>query len=160
MPTVRQNSLFIFAIFLLAACDKPAMFDAFAPINNGWHQDSIVNFSVPVQDTSTQYYISLKLRHNADYPYENIYLFRTISSASGIEYQDTVDLKVADEKGKWLGEGVGEVKTMAWGFGRGGLRFKNTGKYTFTLQHGMRDSILPGIMDVGLTINAIEEQPK
>jgi len=134
------------------------MFDVFAPIKNGWHQDSIVQFTVPVKDTSMQYFVSMKIRHNADYAYENVYLFRTISSASGIEYQDTVDLILADETGKWLGEGVGEVKTMQWGYGRGALRFNNTGKYTFSLQQGMRDSVLVGIMDVGLSIEEIDEQ--
>ena len=134
------------------------MYDSFVPIQNGWHSDSVLTFEVPVKDVESQYYVSMRVRHNADYPYQNLYLFRTISSATGIEYQDTVDLTMADDRGKWLGEGVGELKTMAFAYGRGGLRFTNIGKYTFTLQQGMRDTLLPGITDVGLTIELIEEQ--
>lgn len=155
-----QNSAVILLLLFLASCSNDAMFDVFAPINDGWHQDSIVQFTVPVKDTSANYAILVKLRHDANYNYENIYLFRTISSAEGIEYQDTVDLKMADDRGKWLGEGVGEIKTMAWAYGRGALRFNNVGKYTFSLQHGMRDTVLNGVINVGLTIKEINERAK
>ena len=158
MRTAHLTSFLFLALVFMSSCGKAPMYDSFMSIENGWHSDSVLTFNVPVKDIESQYYVSMNVRHNADYPYQNLYLFRTISSASGIEYQDTVDLTLADDRGKWLGEGIGELKTMAFAYGRGGLRFTNIGKYTFTLQQGMRDTLLSGITDVGLTIELIEEQ--
>jgi len=153
-----RNSIFLLGTLALAACGNPRMYDSFKPINGAWHQDSVVQFVVPVADNEETYAVSVKLRHNADYPYSNLYMFRTISSVNGIEYQDTVNFTLADATGKWLGNGIGEVKTMVWPYSRRGLKFTNTGKYTFTLQQGMRDTLLEGIMDVGLEINQITEE--
>lgn len=158
MRTAQLTSFLVLTLVFLSSCGKAPMFDSYVSIKNGWHSDSIISFNVPVNDIEAAYYVSMSVRHNADYPYQNLYLFRTISSASGIEYQDTVDLTLADDRGKWLGEGIGELKTMAYGYGRGGLRFTTMGKYTFTLQQGMRDTLLAGITNVGLTIERIEEQ--
>lgn len=153
-----RNSIIVVLALLMTSCGESPMFDSFKPINGTWHQDSLVHFVVPVVDKNTSYTVSVKLRHNANYPYSNLYMFRTISSLQGVEYADTVNFTLADETGKWLGNGVGEVKTMVWPYTRRGLQFTEEGKYTFTLQHGMRDSLLSGIMDVGLEINEIKAQ--
>lgn len=155
---LKRASSLVFVFLLAAGCGKSPMYDASKALKVGWHSDSVLTFEVPVKDINSFYYVSMKVRHNADYPYQNLYLFRTISSATGLEYQDTVDLTLADDRGKWLGEGIGELKTMAFAYGRGELRFTNMGKYTFTIQQGMRDTLLPGITDVGLTIELIEEK--
>lgn len=160
MEVVRRkltSSLFIFAVLILASCGETTVFDEFQPIGGLWHQDSIQSFVVPIEDNSKPYAVIMKLRHNADYPYANLYLFRTIASSNGTEYTDTVNLAIADRQGKWLGQGVGEVKTMEWVFADRGLQFTDQRKYTFTLQHGMRDTLLEGVMDVGLELSQIEE---
>lgn len=160
MITVREirNSIILLGALILVSCGEPSMFDTFKPINGAWHQDSIIQFVVPVEDNSATYAVSVKLRHNADYPYSNLYMFRTISSVNGVEYTDTVNYTLADASGKWLGSGIGEVKTMIWPYSRRGLQFTNAEKYTFSLQHGMRDTLLEGVMDVGLEINKITEE--
>ena len=155
----NQSSLFILSlILLLASCQPAAVYDEFKPVGGQWHLDSMKTFEVTISDTSVPYAVIMKLRHNADYPYANLYLFRTISSANGIEYADTVNLALANQQGKWLGSGIGEVKTMEWIYADRGLQFTDQRKYTFTLQHGMRDTLLNGIMDVGLELRPIIDQ--
>jgi gliding motility-associated lipoprotein GldH len=128
------------------------MYSNFISTGNAWHQDSIIRFEVQVEDVSIPYRVTMKIRHNADYPYQNLYIFRTIMSAQGLEYTDTVNLLLADDQGNWLGEGLGELKTMSWAYNRKSLQFKESGNFTFTLQQGMRDEFLKGITDVGLEI--------
>ena len=159
MEVVKENrsSLLVLGlVVLLAACQPSAVYDQFNAVGGQWHMDSTQTFVVDIGDNSLPYAVIMKLRHNADYPYSNLYLFRTIASANGVEYSDTVNLALANQQGKWLGNGVGEVKTMEWVYADRGLRFTDQRKYTFTLQHGMRDTVLEGIMDVGLELRPIE----
>ena len=68
---------------------------------------------------------------------------------------DTLECILADEKGKWLGNGLGDIYDNQILFKKN-VRFPLAGKYTFEIQHGMRADIVPLIMDVGLRIAKTE----
>jgi len=137
---------------LLGGCSKSPVFSEFKSTAGHWHQDSIMSFQFDVDDVDATYQIALKLRHNADYAFQNLYIFRTIQSANGVEFADTANLIIADNYGKWLGSGVGELKTLSWGYSKKSIQFKRSGTFVFTIQHGMRDTLLTGVTDVGLEI--------
>ncbi len=158
METAIKSASKILLLFLLiSACNQSAYYDVFLPVQGTWHADSVKRFTVEIEDNKHPFAILMKMRHNANYPYSNLYLFRTIESENGLEYADTVNLLLANPQGKWLGSGVGELKTMEWIYAERGLQFTNTGFYTFTVQHGMRDTLLDGIMDIGLELSVISE---
>jgi gliding motility-associated lipoprotein GldH len=113
---------------------------------------------VDVQDTLAVYRVDFQVRHTADYPYSNLYLFREIRSAHQSEYQDTVEVRLADAQGAWYGTGIGALKTLNLPYKQAGLRFPKRGIYRFRFQHGMRDEPLRGIRDFALTIE--EEKPE
>ena len=88
------------------------------------------------------------------YPYQNIWiLFEESKSAEHIS-KDTIEYLLADDFGKWKGNGISlfqnriPIKTR--------YIFPDTGKYTITIRHGMRDDKLKGIEDIGLHIETIE----
>ncbi len=144
----------------LGGCGEKPVYEAYVAIpESGWQADSIVTFDVPVKDTSEGLLIQLNLRNNSDYPYSNIYLFREIRSSRGVEFRDTVQYPIADPYGKWLGDGLGELKTHHWPYSPRALHFRKPGRYIFTVQQAMRQEVLPGVEDVGLTIfkNSSEE---
>ncbi len=153
-----RSSLFFILLLGLVACGNQPTFDAFERIGGSWHADSILEFTVPISDVDQTYAVNVKLRHDANYPFANMYMFRKITSANGLEYQDTVNFIVADDRGKWLGKGVGEVKTMVWPYRANTLKFNTPGKYTFILQQGMRQEELPGVIDVGLEVFVVPEE--
>jgi gliding motility-associated lipoprotein GldH len=118
----------------------------------GWHADSIAHFTLDVQDTLSSYAVYLKLRHNHEYPWQNIWFFRSISSHQGIEYTDTINYVLADDMGKWLGKGIGDKKMVTMPLTSQALQFKHPGEYTFSIQHGMRDTVLSGVLELGLEV--------
>lgn len=158
MISAKEISLFLVIGLLLGACGNPPVFDQYQNTNNVWHKDSVLHFTVAITDTSAPYGISVKFRHNAQYPYANLYMFRKIESTTGIAYQDTVNFQLADASGKWLGSGIGELKTVIRRYRKEAVWFSAPGKYTFTLQHGMRVDNLPGIEQVGLEVVKLEEE--
>ncbi len=157
MTSARILSLLIATSILAGACTNTPLVDVFVPMPNGWHADSVLQFPVKIVDASLSYSVTVKMRHNGNYPYSNIYMFRKIESAKGIEYQDTVNFVLADPTGKWLGSGVGELKTMVWAYRANALKFSQPGNYVFSLAHGMRADVLPGIENVGLEVIEITQ---
>lgn len=158
MLRTNSNWAFIPLFFLLISCGEKPVYSEFIHIGGEWHQDSIATFTFEVDDVEATYSIALKLRHNADYPYQNLYIFRTIESPTGREFADTANLVLADNYGKWLGSGVGELKTMSWGYSRKSLKFNKAEKFIFSIQHGMRDTLLVGVSDIGLEIFKNKEE--
>lgn len=151
---MAKQVVFLFAaLCMLVACGPSPEYDEYVEIpEEGWHQDSTVQFTVNISDASARYYVELSLRNNADYPKRNIWLFRSISSPKGLEYQDTAQYFLADEYGVWTGKGLGELKNSDFPYRRQAIQFKEKGKYTFNFTQAMRIQKLQGIEDIGLRI--------
>jgi gliding motility-associated lipoprotein GldH len=65
---------------------------------------------------------------------------------------DTVNCKLADNSGKWLGKGIGDLWDLQIPY-IGGFKFAQKGKYTVSLEQAMRvENGLEGITDVGLRV--------
>ncbi len=144
---------------VMVSCGTDAFYEEYIPVENAsWHKDSLARFTIEIEDTSVFYQINWHLRNNDDYPYKNIYLFRKIESERGQEFEDVAEFQLADDYGKWLGRGVGELKTNTWPFKKQPLKFKQKGNYTFILQQAMRTEKLAGVEDVGLSIIKISKE--
>ena len=154
IKTVLQKTSWVVFIVIALACNRDnVVYDTYTSVSpKGWNADSIAEFIVDVEDTTAQYAVYLKMRHNHNYPYRNIWFFRTISSKRGVEYTDTINYVLADEMGKWLGSGIGENKHVVMPLKTQALRFNKPGKYTFAIQHGMTDTVLAGITEIGLEV--------
>ncbi len=143
----------------LYSCDEPALYEEYVAIpDQGWHQDSVVTFEVMIEDTASAYRVGWHLRNNNNYPYSNIFLFREVTSQRGREFADTAEFMLADPYGKWLGKGVGELKTNSWPFKDQLLMFKQPGAYVFKLQQAMYPEYLQGLEDVGLSIYKVSPE--
>jgi len=156
---VMRRLFFISMLGLLVACgESPFVQEVVSFSNDAWHQDSIVKIDVNVSDTQTYYRVSFQIRHTNDYPYSNLYLFREIRSETATLEQDTIQIQLANEKGEWLGNGVGDLKTLEIPYKESGLRFPKSGTYRFRFQHGMRDEPLLGIRDFTFTIEDPQQE--
>ena len=81
----------------------------------------------------------------------NLWLFVEIHFPDGIAERDTLEIMLADHRGKWLGHGLGS-KFDSRIFLRKDVIFPITGKYIFLYEQAMRDEPLTGIDDMGLRI--------
>ena len=153
---IKHSVLALLAMLFLYACGNKPLYESYVEIKNAeWNKDSIASFKLNVADTNTFYNFFLHLRNNNDYAYSNFYTFLTITFPNNKFGKDTLNLPLADLKGKWLGNGIGEIKSSRFLF-KEKLQFPLTGEYTFSIQQGMRKDNLIGITDVGLEILASE----
>ena len=148
----RSHTIIVLFIVILTACDRTVVFEKNTVIpDNRWEMNNIVKLEVEIKDSITPNNIYINVRNAGGYPYSNLYLFLNTTTPKGEESRDTVELTLADERGRWLGNGSGDIWDNRILLKRK-FRFPQTGMYHFELQQAMRINPLPQIMDVGMRI--------
>ena len=136
----------------LYACDPKRIFESNVDIPaDGWQRTEYARFEVEITDTIQSCNIYINVRNNSSYKYMNLWLFVDVHSPMGLMERDTVQIKIADHRGKWLGHGLGNKFDIRLVF-RQNVRFPIPGKYIFEYEQAMRDEPLTGIEDIGLRI--------
>jgi len=139
-------------LFVLISCDPGRVYEKNIRIPDGiWTWNSPVIFEVFVEDTITVHNLYVNVRNTGMYPFSNLYLFIKTVAPSGHTINDTVQIRLADEKGKWLGNGLGDIWDNQKLY-KEQVRFAQKGKYIFEYEQAMRIEKLPFILDVGLRV--------
>ena len=147
----------LLAVVLLASCGKNVVLDELHTFGDSrWHMDSVVTVVWEPKQSEDPVFMSMYIRHSTEYPYNNLFLFRSIESTQGVEYTDTVNVALADPLGVWNGSGMSNLKTLEIPIGQGAVRFRDDERYTLKITQGMRDTVLYGIQDVGVQFEQVK----
>lgn len=147
----------IAVLFLMLSCSRDVVFSDSSIIEkNTWNVMNIITFNAPVTDTADANNVFFTIRTGSSYPFRNIYLFVSTFSPDGREITDTLQYELADESGKWLGKGFGEIKELSLPY-KSNVYFPRKGDYRFRIQHGMRAEDLKGVYDFGIRIVKIRK---
>jgi len=140
--------LFIFVILFSCSNDH----NKFHSFNeDGWEYNNTLNFKNYISDTTNMYEMSLIIRHTVDYEFQNLFLFL------GKDHKDTIEIILANKNGKWLGEGICDVREVEYVFERERV-FERKGNFEIDVEQAMRYGAsekietLNHILDVGLRI--------
>lgn len=155
MNKILQKILIISLFGALWACDTSRVFDTYHAISDQtWHKDSLVTFHLNIEDTIQNHDLYVNIRNDMNYGYSNLWLFLEIEQPGGSALRDTFEIVLADPSGKWLGKGLGGLKTRETIYRRN-VYFPVSGNYKVNVQHGMRNDLLDGICDVGFRVERI-----
>jgi len=147
--------LAIFVSLTFAACKNNDFFFQYKAVNaKGWNKDSLYTFDIQITDTTSTYNVYVNVRNRGEYPYQNLWLFLDKTSPDKVEMKDSIECYLADQRGKWLGSGIGSVMEMPILY-QENVRFNKSGMYRYKIVHGMRDTTLTGINDIGMRIEKI-----
>jgi len=72
---------------------------------------------------------------------------------------DTLNCLLANDKGEWLGEGMGDIWDLSVPY-KQSIGFPEKGQYTVEIKHGMRMQKVPMIMEIGLRVEKAEIEEK
>jgi len=151
----------LLALVLLASCGKNVVLDELHSFKDSrWHMDSVVTVVWEPEQSEDPVFMSMYIRHSTEYPYNNLFLFRSIESTQGVEYTATVNVALADPLGVWNGSGMSNLKTLEIPIGQGAVRFRDDERYTLKITQGMRDTVLYGIQDVGVQLEQVKSAEK
>ncbi len=151
---IRVAILSLF-IVLLASCGSRTIYSEYQSLPiTGWEADSTLQFTFSITDTLAAYDMLIHVRHTQQYPYQNMWLF-VEGVTPTLAKADTIEFYLADQRGKWLGNGWGNLREMPVLYMQQ-VTFPTAGEYTCRIQQGMRDECLRGVNDIGLTVEISE----
>lgn len=136
---------------LFFSCTKEALYDQYQPIENAlWEKNKEYYFSFQVTDISMPYDVTLEIRNNNLYPFQNLWVFCSEEQPIGPLKRDTIECMLADDYGKWHGKGISLFQSSFPV--RKKFTFPHIGQYTFSVRQGMRNDSLPGIQEIGIRV--------
>ena len=152
MKNRNKIGAFVLAcLFGLTACNNKEVYSEFRSFDGlFWNKHHPAEFDVHISDASLPYSLSLTIRNSDDYLFQNLWLFVEQTNPDGTTVRDTVNVELADVYGKWHGTGL-SLYSYSHPY-RANYHFPDTGVYRFQVIQGMRQAVLPGISDVGLTV--------
>jgi len=122
-----------------------------------WHTDSIVKFNYFIEDSLSYHIIKLNIRHSTDYEFQNLFLF-----VYDDLNKDTIEVFLADKRGKWTGKGMGDVREVEVTLDKT-KKYFSQGQKNFMIEQAMRYGekeeimVLSNIIAVGLHIYKKDE---
>ncbi len=140
------------AVFSIISCDSSKIFEENIEIPaEKWNRNYSAEFIVDINDTNSLQNIYINVRNKSEYQFSNLFLFVNSTAPDGSMIRDTIEYILADNKGKWLGSGLGSVWFNQFPF-KSQIKFPMTGQYIFNIEQGMRMEELNSIVDIGLRI--------
>jgi len=112
-------------------------------------------FHVPITDTAATYNVYVNVRNRGEYPYQNLWLFLKKTTPDKVLTKDSIECYLADNRGKWLGSGIGSIMEMPVLYEQN-VKFAQKGIYNYFIVQGMRDSLLAGINDIGIRVEKVK----
>ena len=165
---MRNKVLFLVLVFslVMVSCDSKRIYDDYKSVPDEWNKDSIITFKINPPDSIKPYNLFVDLRNTNEYKYSNIFLIVEMVFPHGRTIKDTLEYRMTDPSGKFLGTGLMDVKENKLWY-KEGVVFKEAGEYTVNIQHAMRENgkihgvvSLEGITDVGFRIENTEKKLK
>ena len=153
-----MKNRFFLAILIsltLLSCNSNDVFLSYKTIPlKGWGKDSLLTFDVAIKDTNAIYNLYVNVRNRGEYPYQNLWFFLSKKTPDNVLSKDSIECYLADKRGKWLGTGIGSVLEMPVLFQQK-VKFNKAGIYQYKIAHGMRDSVLIGLNDIGFRVEKV-----
>jgi gliding motility-associated lipoprotein GldH len=153
-----RNSILsaIFISLFIVGCTSHDVYFQYNPVSaKGWSKDTLYVFHVPITDTTATYNVYINIRNRGEYPYQNLWLFLRNTDPAKTVIKDSVECYLADQRGKWLGTGMGSIMEMPVLYQQN-VKFSKTGTYSYMIVQGMRDSLLMGINDIGMRVEKVK----
>jgi gliding motility-associated lipoprotein GldH len=151
---VKFHFLIIVAgLLLTSSCTQIEVFEKNNVIPKyQWEQNFTATGEFIITDTTTAYSIYLVMRHTDAYQYNNIWLNIGLQPPGDSMRIQKVNIKLGDDANGWEGTGMNDIWELRKLLNGEPRRFKQSGKYRFTISQIMRDNPLSNIMSVGLRI--------
>ncbi len=153
-----------FVMVLFISCDSNTVFSESKSLSGVWNKNETIAFSLPQLDSLKKYNLFVNLRNTNDYRFNNIFLIVSMDFPHGKTITDTLEYKMANPDGTWLGTGIGNIKENKLWY-KENVSFLEKGIYKLRISHAVRNNgnvegvkNLEGITDIGFSIEEILQE--
>lgn len=139
----------IFLMCVLYSCGDSFFYQDYKTLpEETWKPQERIAFEVNIPEKDTYSFV-VCIRHTTDFESANLWCFLNLRDSLRTLFTDTLNLKIAEKDGRWLGNGV-LLKTLEYPLKKEILL--PPGDYNIQLEPGMGKKELKGIRNVGLKI--------
>jgi len=161
---MRSSLAFIALVFLLVSCESEVVVSKTESLPEAWNKDEVVKFEIPQLDSIKKYNMFLHVRNSNDYKFNNLFLIVSMDFPHGKKVTDTLEYRMANPDGSWIGEGIGSIKENKFWY-KEGVSFFEDGVYSISIAQAVRNNgevdgvtNLEGITDVGFSVEETLQQ--
>lgn len=150
----NKNRLYVGLLsILMQACTYSHTIRDFHNIpSEGWYKRSVESFVIPVQDTLSQYNVTMDIRHNTHFRYQDLWLYVSYSTPlSDSVLCDTVKIPITNESGQWQGKGWGSLYQVSVPL-KNPLIVQRGDSAFLSVRPAMKDDYLKGVTEIGVTL--------
>lgn len=149
--SIISHKYIIFAIFaILASCSTNTVYHRYYPIEeNGWKRTDTIFFILSDSIDTGTYNTKIGVRHTVSYPYRDLWLSVSLPNK---EKSDTVHLYLANERGKWSGNGTASGYYQYEADGPI-FNYNESSDSIIKICHIMKGYTLSSITDIGISIS-------
>lgn len=154
----------LLTVVFFVSCESDTVFSEIRAMDDHWGANEVVAFTLPQMDSLKQYNLFVNIRNTNEYKFNNIFLIVSINFPHGKTVTDTLEYRMANPDGSWMGQGIGNVKENKLLY-KEQVQFSEEGNYTVDIAQAMRNNSevegvtkLEGITDVGFSIEEAIKQ--
>ena len=135
---------------VVAACSRLPVYSHYEHIDgDGWQRDDTITFVTTIRD-SANYHLMLGLRATNAYPYTQLTVNVSIACSScGLLTSKPLTFDITDREGDMQGKGT---TIRHYDMPLNDVVLSSSDTLTVSVHHVMKCFLLPGIIDVGLTV--------
>lgn len=149
----KRNLMFLMLAtgLLLCACGRQKIYSHFEHVSDtGWEKVDTIDFYIPAVAESGTYSEALELRIDNTFPYQKMMMEVTQTIfPEGRQEHFNKDCSIIDENGNMMGAGV---SLFQYTFPFNDIQLNRGDSLHITVIHSMKREILPGVIDVGITL--------
>ena len=150
-----KTLIYILLITIVFSSCKNTVYQEIKDINkNRLVFNDTLNFNIDISSPNKPYNVYIDIENTDNYKYSNLFLFVYITSPDNNTVVDTIDVFMADYKGKWVGKPKGDNYFGNYLF-KQAVAFPKAGVYKTRIVQGMRDDTLKGISKIGISVTEL-----
>lgn len=144
-------------VFSICACQDNRVYENYIDIpKHTWHKEHIAKFEVEITDSVQLHNIYINIRNTGKYPFSNLWVFIKQTSPDSLVNENKFECQLASNTGEWYGSGFGNIFDLQVLY-KPAVLYTKPGVYTFELTQGMREDNLPGIVNIGLKLDKLNQ---
>lgn len=149
--SIKQLILGISGMLLLTACQDIPFYSVYKMVDvTGWDGDKVLTFRLPEQEELRNCDVTFGIRLSRKFHYENIAFVAYLYEGKTLVSTDTIDVKVLNEYGEHVGNGMNYVVNETELSHQYTLKPKK--KYKVKVRHIMRKDPFDGVSGIGITL--------
>lgn len=145
--------LLTIAVLLNSCGEQPYYEKVYSFENKEWNQQVKPSFTVEIKDINKEYNFIVTLRTSTDYKYSNLWIFMSTITPDGQKAREPFQIPITYPDGSWVGAKTGTIVEHPLRFNR--RKMPKAGKYTFTLEQGITESVIDEVLDIGFRVEEV-----